>query len=529
MTTFNLIDEPWIPCASGGPAVELGLRDVLRGAHEIDSIVGLSPPTTVALHRLLLAIVQRVYRPVDDGSWECLWNAGSFGDEIDRYLDIWRHRFDLFDPARPFYQVAELPFEPYEHPAVLLTLEWGSGNPEHFSHAPDEYPFTPAEAARHLLTYQAFDPGGTKTHEKGKQPDKYTAAAPLNRGAVAVVQGDNLFETLLLNTIDYDPDRGEPNLTTPDDAPAWEQDQPVRPDGKVPLGYLDWLTWQARRVRLHPVEENGWTVVRRAIAMKGFFLPDDVYAQEYETMVAYRAAKNAKPGESPYLPIGFDQDRALWRDSLVLFESAGGLQPKTLHQLGDRPRNGSVIRPLTLSGIAGNKSMVTLWREESLPLPLVYFYDTDLLQLLADAVKLSDAVGGAVRFAADVLATWLVAPDRDQPGARQPARAVVTALRGELGVEERFWPRLERPFINYLIHQAEAGYDLDVLRDWARVVRRAAYDALATTIDALDPDARSIRAGVEATAVLDHGLHSVWKQFPVARLEKEISHEYAHG
>lgn len=522
MSDFNLIDEPWIPCVEDGKAVELGLRDTLRRAGQIDSLAGLSPPASVALHRLLLALMQRIYQPMNEKRWQELWRAGSFGEEADTYLDAWHQRFNLFDPERPFYQVANLPFERYERPAVNLSLEWGAGNQKLFSHAPEEYPFTPAEAARHLLTFQAFSPGGTITHEEGERADKYADAAPLNRGAVALVQGDSLLETLLLNTIDYDPGRTVGYISDADDAPAWEGDGVVEPTERTPRGLLDWLTWQARRVRLHPVREGGELVVRQAVAMKGFQLPAGVYAHDYEPMVAYRELRKAKPGENPYVPVGFSPQRALWRDSLVLFESVGGKQPKTLRQLGNRRVHGPLVWPLTLSGIAGERATVTLWRQESLPLPMPFLEDSDLLTPLKAAVRVTEGVGAGLRDATQALASWLVAPDQNLAEGRKPDAKAVAALRDQLGVEESFWPQLERPFVTYLVQQAESGYDYEPVWGWACTVFTAARRNLAATIDALDPDARSIRAGIEAMARLN------WKLGVISR-EEELPHEHANA
>src|SRR5581483_3989392 len=108
MPSFDLIDEPWLPCVRpDGAAVELGLRQALAGAHELGELYDPSPLVTVALHRLLLAILHRAYRgPAVPAAWRAIWNAGRFDPAvIDAYLDRWRHRFDLFDPERPFYQV----------------------------------------------------------------------------------------------------------------------------------------------------------------------------------------------------------------------------------------------------------------------------------------------------------------------------------------------------------------------------------------------------------------------------------------
>lgn len=62
MAEFNLIDEPWIPCiALDGQSIEYGIRDTLLKAHELREICDDSPLVTVALHRLLLAILYRIH------------------------------------------------------------------------------------------------------------------------------------------------------------------------------------------------------------------------------------------------------------------------------------------------------------------------------------------------------------------------------------------------------------------------------------------------------------------------------------
>ena len=73
------------------------------------------------------------------------------------------------------------------------------------------------------------------------------------RGVIFFVQNESLFQTLALNLIRY-PDRANdavmPCIRL--DAPAWEMDDPCKPDRSVPFGYLDYLTWQSRRVLLLP-------------------------------------------------------------------------------------------------------------------------------------------------------------------------------------------------------------------------------------------------------------------------------------
>ena len=60
MFSFNLIEEKWLPCVMLDNSLkDLSLRDVLTDATKIRELVGDSPPITIALHRLFLAILHR--------------------------------------------------------------------------------------------------------------------------------------------------------------------------------------------------------------------------------------------------------------------------------------------------------------------------------------------------------------------------------------------------------------------------------------------------------------------------------------
>src|SRR5450756_512742 len=85
---FNLIDEPWIPCLTReGEYRELGLRETLVGAADLREVVDPSPLVTVALHRLLLAVLHRVFGPKDREAWAALWRAECFdAAKLDEYL-----------------------------------------------------------------------------------------------------------------------------------------------------------------------------------------------------------------------------------------------------------------------------------------------------------------------------------------------------------------------------------------------------------------------------------------------------------
>jgi CRISPR system Cascade subunit CasA len=208
--TFNLVDEPWLPCverSDRGP-VALGLREALVRAHDLRELVDVSPLVTAALHRLLLALIHRIFGPPSIDAWLDLWRAGSWdAGRIDAYLAQWRLRLDLFHPEHPFYQTRQLRTAS-PGAATALVLELASGNNATlFDHTLDAHylPLSSALAARTVVTFQAFAPGGLVSFEKGQTQHRSANAAPLTKGAMALIRGDSLFETPQLKLMRYAP------------------------------------------------------------------------------------------------------------------------------------------------------------------------------------------------------------------------------------------------------------------------------------------------------------------------------------
>lgn len=165
MPSFNLIDQPWIPCIphTGNGPVLLGLRDTLVHAHEHRELLDNSPLVTVALHRLLLAIIHRtLHGPRTTAEWQALREQGRFDvQRISDYLESCRSRLDLFDSQRPFYQVPRME-DVNTISAATLAHEKASGNNSTlFDHTTNSTgALIPHQAARYLVAFQAFALGG---------------------------------------------------------------------------------------------------------------------------------------------------------------------------------------------------------------------------------------------------------------------------------------------------------------------------------------------------------------------------------
>ena len=152
---FNLVDEPWLPCVQNdGQPIELGLYDVLVQAHTLRELHDETPLTIAALHRLLLAVLHRIFGPENRKGWSQLWHKGRWDEQALRdYFDRWRSRFDLFDDDYPFYQSPDPPGEPEPLNRLSLPHAYNSTLFEH-QMADGTLSVPAAQAARWLVTMQ---------------------------------------------------------------------------------------------------------------------------------------------------------------------------------------------------------------------------------------------------------------------------------------------------------------------------------------------------------------------------------------
>jgi CRISPR system Cascade subunit CasA len=531
--TFNLLDQPWIPCVLdlGEQPRFYSLREALEEAPAIHEIADPSPLVTVALHRLLLAILHRTFGPRDLDDWGHWWGRGAWDREALRaYLAEWHARFDLFDETFPFYQSRSLDFS-YAIPAAKLTHELASGNNATlFDHTTEGIGTTlaPATAARYLVALQAFAIGGLVSLEKGQDTKLYKSAkaAPLTKGAVALVRGRNLFETLMLNWHAYNSRDGEPFAFVPEkDVPAWERAAETRAEDRLPDGYLDLLTWQSRRIRLKPEQTAaGEVVVRQVVVMKGNQFPDGYERQGQETMLAFRRNAQAKPGQEAWPVIAFQEDRALWRDSLTLLQSVDEerSRPDMLEWLSELVAIGTLDRattmPVEFAGLSTDRGKIFFWRRELLPLPLEYLQSDELFEPLASGLETAESAGrlflpgyDAVRIAGEskrlprpcqVLGEALLSSS----DARQPPAEVVRKLIEHLAPGRRYWSQLETPFRRFIVdlsldktmEEGEWVYGRTALPVWTAAVGQAARRAFREAIGSFDTSARGLKAAARA-------------------------------
>jgi len=494
---FSLWSEPWIPVQRlDGKADRVSLLEVLTQAHDLRDVLDPSPLVTVALHRLMLALIYRTHRLDGMSDWQRLWKAGRFDEAaLTAYGRQHADRFDLIHPTRPFYQVPYMRDEKV-HPVAALLLEASSGNnPALFDHGRVEgstvLPFD--RAACYLVAHQAFAIGGGVSKPFNRMD------APLTKGIVVEPVGESLFETLMLNAIPMERWRGL-IPSTEADRPFWEEDAPPEPvrEGTVPLGPLDYLTWQSRRIHL-VVDQERQVVTGVQIAQR-YCLPKE--GTRFDPGKAY--VKDDKK-QSGWQPLRLQKDRAAWRLTHVLLQPTEDRQAQPevvawLAALRYRERIGGVRLPktvsLTVSGLTTDPKLaakIDLWRREEIGLPLAVVEDPSLVAAVNRLMTVASRVEKHLRRTSEAL-IWALTERGHQAEAiryvwtgstgsvRMPP-TVAPVARG-LGLTLRYWAAMEGPFREALWRLPEDGPEA-VERAWLEALRRNVRAAMDAVLESL--------------------------------------------
>lgn len=265
MGRFNLLDEKWIPVLvdDKGRRELVSLLDVFKEAPNYRSLAGDMATQDFAVFRLLLAVLHTVFSRVDAqgevyewldldeagipaepveedeaedyrealyDTWTDLWEAKRFGDAVTDYLIRWRDRFYLFDEDYPFFQVRREDVDPSKLNSNKPTPIYGKNINRLISESENKTALFPpksgsndnkeilneAEVARWLITYQAYSNQSDKS--TFKDTSKSSKGWLFELGGI-MLNGDNLFETLLLNLALVRPDQSDAlNIQRP----CWE-------------------------------------------------------------------------------------------------------------------------------------------------------------------------------------------------------------------------------------------------------------------------------------------------------------------
>ena len=485
MMGFNLLDECWIPVIrQDWQRAEISLIELFQTWETVREIQADNPPTTLAIHRFLLAILHRAYQgPKNIDHWEEIQQDNGKG--AIAYLEKWRDRFDLFHPERPFMQDAEIPEESSGEVYLAHVLHGNNTSTvfchEHeWSHSSLSIP----EAARLILRLQNFDTGGRKTGAT-----ESAAVLPMMDAANVLVRGDDLCETLLLNLIQYDGEE-KPCVATGDDLPVWER-QSQKPKERIPVGYIDYLTYQWRRVK---VFVQGDRVVRVALH-PGDRISKDLSTSQWECGIAYNKTKKG------LMTVRLNQNRSLWRDSAVFLQSSNEVSscPRIVEWVAILKAEKDLVKSnvhLQILGLNVDNAKPLGWTSQQFAAPLIYLTNKALWQSLSSAIAIAEDhqqlfrsfKGSPYHALAEVL-------------KNNDAAGFAATLDGE----SRYWATLDRTFQELLLALPEdklndrksITYGNVELPKWTKTIQDAAREAFTDSIASIrnyEARAKALRA-----------------------------------
>ncbi|WP_338208593.1 type I-E CRISPR-associated protein Cse1/CasA [Lactiplantibacillus paraxiangfangensis] len=267
---FNLVTDSWIKVIEIQSAREkaVSLSELFEHAQDYRQLTGDMRSQDLAILRLLLAILTTVYLRVDAqgkqydwleeptqpntpliidqedfedegqdtllATWQELYQAGHFSKSVTQYLTRHMNRFDFFG-AQPFYQATAEDYDALVPANKRVEAGKGQVSVKQINRQISESGNTPSifspksgadknkvqidELVRWIITYQNFtgvtDKTKVVTEEKFSNP-----AGWLYQINPVFVKGKNLFETLMLNLVLFDPRKEGADYSLP--KPVWE-------------------------------------------------------------------------------------------------------------------------------------------------------------------------------------------------------------------------------------------------------------------------------------------------------------------
>lgn len=510
MAAFNLVDERFIPCQQAKGVQLLSLQEALLSAGNIAEIRDQSPLVTAALYRFLTVVLHRSLNgPKSLKKWKELWDARTFpAVEVERYLKKWKHRFDLFDERYPFFQAGYDPSAEIHGTHKLPIERSGTHCKKHFSHTdPDSRPpMPPDEAARQLIAHQAFAPAGGSGYQSARTANT----------VVTLLQGENLFQTLCLNLNRYPDDSVIAQFEG--EAPVWERDVEIDDDTQIPGGYTDYMTWSFRLINLRANADNFVTGLTYSSG-RWLEMPESVVL--IDPMVCYVKSKDVTKRDQP---VRFDPKKSVWRELGTLLSFAeNGIKPsKNVEHVrkivaSDLLPKNYPVRLIAFGYFVKPEAKVNFWRNETLPLPLDYLSDADLVVMLRKAIAIAEEVGKDLRSAVAKLAELTLSGDPNKSVDQKRLWQMVDAV----GADALYWSRLERPFREFLVALPGArAHQQEQLHAWFHQLRKTATKAFREAAELQQLDARGQRAAIEAESRLHLALGKIRKTHNIPKQEE---------
>ena len=344
MSRFNLLDEPWISVIvdEKGHNKLVSMTDVFKHASEYKALAGDMKTQDFALLRVLLAALHTVFsrydiqgnsREFDSGEdseddfneetmdiWREVWNSKKFPDAVFKYLEQWHDHFYLFDDKYPFFQVLKQDIDskklggksPSEISGKNINRLISESNNKIAVFSPkdnvdnNKSSLTEPQLARWIITLQSYAGLADKTMF-GTEKYKASKGWLFDLGGI-YIEGENLFETLMLNCVLVD------EMQSPEkkQKPCWEYSGTENIENSFYDTFIDnisqlYTRW-SRAIYINPDIS-----VDKPISVSIVKLPDINHKNAFiEPMTVWQYNKEGE-NKDKYTPRKHRTEEAMWR------------------------------------------------------------------------------------------------------------------------------------------------------------------------------------------------------------------------
>lgn len=510
--SFNVWSEPWIGVIRANGSREIvSIATCLERAHEFASLYEMSPLVVGGIHRLLTAIVQAMYAPTNVEAIAAVLRSGTFAKErIDSFGTVYSERFDLFSEESPFLQTADAPITPTKNDkpksVAYLAAEIPAGTAvTHFHHQYDEeHHFCPRCAAGGLVMLSAFATSGGS----GIKPS-INGVPPL----YVFPTGPTLFASLTRSLIapNYQPKAADAH-----DAPIWTSDTAIQRGGEtITVGYLQSLTFPARRVRLYPEEATGTCsrcgqsaqiLVTTMLFEMGLSRPKGAAAW-LDPFAAYIQPLKASAEPVRPMPVRPIKGKALWRDYATLFLTVPEegktrvIRPAVVAQMDDLAMHGAI--PSTdrllfrcIGMRTDMKAKIFEWTDDALEVPIGLLQSASGGRMARRAITHAEECSRQMAYAFQQLL-----------GKRGRHKTLVT------GMQNRYWIALASPFQEFALVAANGEKAETAVTTWDRQVLSTGRTVFGETVDLIGDQGADLRLRVQAKELCGRQLEKLRKEW----------------
>lgn len=497
--SFNLWTEPWITAEKPDGTLEtVNIQQLIQNAPDYRALYDPSPLVIVSIHRLLIAILQDIFRPeVEEDLYE-IWEAEQFpADKIEQFGREYADRFDIFSDEVPFMQSADIPLVPEKRGkgksiGYLFQEENAGTGVTHYFHAYDAtHQLCPACCAKGLVFIPAFASSGGA----GIKPS-INGVPPI----YIIPGGETLQQSLTasLTIPNFQPEIADQEH----DTPWWRREEAiVHKKGVVnQVGYLHSLTFPARRIRLHPHTSSGTcsrcqqsSSVR--VSEMAFEMGEERPSDSALWRDPFAAYKIRKDGEPP-IPIRPIAGKAIWREYEGLFLESkadkgakGTIRPTIISQLshlqGALPYKLGVPYPFQVVGVRTDMKAKTFeWEQSGFQVPPQILQNADATTIITAAIEFSTTVDS---MAKKTFTQYFGGDGKQKRGENVKWR-----------MSQSYWSELAQHFSQF-INQLSQSADLDLpFHNWLDQVQRQAIQQFNDHAGLLGKDSKDLENKVKA-------------------------------